>query len=53
MLLSSPGMSGFASLRAEICADGMRNTLMGIDIDLFTRKGDQTLGLSGCCSLGD
>ena len=45
------GAEGFATLRRELCSDGMSDRLYGITLDLFLAGSGAPLGLRGCCAL--
>lgn len=51
--LQFAGQSGFATIRAEACDDGMSDRAYGLSILLFLRdRGEGAAGgLSGCCTL--
>lgn len=47
------GIDGLATLRGEICSDGMSDRSYGIAVDMFLRDttGAATAAFAGCCSL--
>lgn len=49
--LSTRSSTGFASLHATQCSDGMSDRAFGISIDLFVLHAEGATGYSGCCSL--
>ena len=49
--LSTQSSTGFASLHATQCSDGMSDRAFGISIDLFVLHAEGATGYSGCCSL--
>lgn len=53
--LDGPARSGFATLTAEACSDGMSDRSFGISIQLFLNPAQESaaepVAVSGCCSL--
>ena len=49
--LSARSSTGFASLQATQCSDGMSDRAFGISMDLFLLQAEGATGYSGCCSL--
>lgn len=49
--LSSQSSTGFASLQAIQCSDGMSDRTFGISMDIFLLQAEGATGYSGCCSL--
>lgn len=49
--LSAQSSTGFASLHATQCSDGMSDRVFGISLDLFLLQAEGATGYSGCCSL--
>ena len=49
--LSTRSSTGFASLHATQCSDGMSDRAFGISIHLFVLHSEGATGYTGCCSL--
>ncbi|WP_204112668.1 SH3 domain-containing protein [Shimia biformata] len=50
--LTGVDMTGFATIREDMCNDGMSDRAFGLAVELFLEDGEGPQGYSGCCSLG-